>query len=60
MKSGERAVITYLPGVGTRLELNGKDVGVIPGKDFAEALFAVWLGAKPADAGLKAGMLGQP
>jgi hypothetical protein len=60
MKSGERAVITYLPGTGTTLELNGKEVGVIPGGDFASALFAVWLGDKPADAGLKVGMLGRP
>ncbi len=59
MASGERAVITYLPGTGTRLELNGKEVGVVPGKDFADAMFAVWLGGKPADAGLKAGMLGK-
>ncbi len=60
MKSGEEAFVTYLPGTGTTLVLNGKQVGVIPGKDFADAMFAVWLGAKPADAGLKAGMLGQP
>jgi hypothetical protein len=60
MRSGERAVITYVPGTGTRLELNGKEVGVIPGADFASALFAVWLGDKPADSGLKAGMLGRP
>ena len=60
MKSGEEAFITYLPGTGTTLGLYGKQVGVIPGKDFADAMFAVWLGAKPADAGLKAGMLGQP
>lgn len=59
MASGERAVITYLPGTGTRLELNGKDAGVIPGKDFADAMFAVWLGAKPADTGLKEGILGK-
>jgi hypothetical protein len=58
MKSGEEAFITYLPGTGTTLVLNGKAVGTIPGSDFAEALFAVWLGDKPADAGLKAGMLG--
>jgi hypothetical protein len=59
MASGQRAVITYVPGTGTRLEINGKEAGVIPGKDFAEAMFAVWLGAKPADSGLKAGMLGK-
>jgi len=57
MTSGQRAVITYVPGIGTSLEINGKEAGVIPGRDFAEAMFAVWLGAKPADAGLKAGML---
>ncbi len=58
MKSGGRAVITYMPGTGTTLVLNGKEAGVIPGKDFADAMFAVWLGAKPADSGLRAGMLG--
>jgi hypothetical protein len=60
MKSGERAMITYLPSTGTTLEINGKEASVIPGDDFARALFAVWLGDKPADAGLKAGMLGRP
>jgi len=59
MASGERAVITYLPGTGTRLELNGTEAGVIPGKDFADAMFAVWLGTKPADTGLKEGILGE-
>jgi hypothetical protein len=57
MVSSQRAVITYVPGTGTRLEINGKEAGVIAGKDFADAMFAVWLGAKPADSGLKAGML---
>ena len=59
MASSEQAVITYIPGTGTRLELKGKEAGVIPGKDFADAMFAVWLGAKPVDAGLKEGMLGR-
>jgi hypothetical protein len=59
MKSGERAVITYAPGEGTTLEINGKKLGTIPGQDFARALFAVWLGDKPADGGLKEGMLGK-
>jgi hypothetical protein len=58
MKSGEESVITYLPGTGTTVEIKGAKAGVIPGSDFARALFAVWLGGKPADEGLKAGMLG--
>lgn len=59
MKSGERAVITYVPEEGTTLEIRGQKLGTIPGKDFAQALFAVWLGNKPADGGLKTGLLGQ-
>jgi hypothetical protein len=31
---------------------------VIPGKDFADALFSVWLGQHSADDGLKRGLLG--
>jgi hypothetical protein len=57
MKSGEEAVLTYVPGTGTRLEIDGKELGTIPGKDFADALFLVWLGDKPADGGLKEGLL---
>jgi hypothetical protein len=30
----------------------------VEGKDFADALFSVWLGKDPADDDLKAGMLG--
>jgi len=59
MKSGETATLTYLPGVGTKVEIKGKEVGVIPGKDFADATFAIWLGAKPPNPELKAGLLGQ-
>jgi hypothetical protein len=33
--------------------------GVIEGADFMQALWAVWLGEKPADSGLKKGMLGR-
>ncbi len=59
MKSGETAVLTYLPGTGTKVEIKGKEVGVIPGKDFADATFAIWLGPKPPNPELKKGLLGQ-
>lgn len=59
MKSGERALMTYVPGVGTRVEINGAQVGVVPGKDFADALLAVWVGPKPPTEDLKRGVLGQ-
>lgn len=59
MKSGEKAVMTYIPGTGTEVEINGKVVGVIPGKDFSDALFAVWVGDKPPTPDFKDGVLGK-
>jgi hypothetical protein len=32
--------------------------GVIEGKDFADALFSVWLGANPVQVDLKTALLG--
>ena len=58
MKAGELAVLTYIPGTGTKVEIRGKEVGVIEGKDFADALFSIWLGPKPPNEELKKGLLG--
>jgi Chalcone isomerase-like len=59
MKDDDEAVMTYVPGTGTTLEIAGKELGVIPGKDFADALFAVWLGNEPPTEALKDGVLGK-
>ena len=56
---GEQVVLTYLPGQGTEVTIQGKVRGVIEGADFMRALWSVWLGEKPADGGLKKGMLGK-
>lgn len=56
---GEQIVLTYLPGQGTEVAVQGKARGVIEGADFMRALWSVWLGEKPADNGLKKGMLGK-
>ena len=50
---GDRYALTYLPGRGTELSFNGEPRGTIPGADFAEAYFAIWLGAQPIDASLR-------
>lgn len=43
----------------TQIYVNKARVGeAIPGKDFHDALLAIWLGPKPIDAGLKADLLG--
>jgi hypothetical protein len=57
VKPGDRYALTYIPGVGTELALNGKPKGIIEGADFAAAYFAIWLGAKPLDVSLKAQLL---
>ncbi len=56
-KKGSTIVITYLPGTGTMFS-TGTGRSIIPGKDFADALFSVWLGQHSADDGLRKGLLG--
>lgn len=58
LEEGDRLTITYRPGEGTVLESKGGERLVVEGKDFADALFSVWLGAHPVDADLKSAMLG--
>ena len=56
--AGDQIVLTYAPGPGTEVSVKGRVRGVIEGADFMQALWSVWLGEKPVDAGLKKGMLG--
>lgn len=58
LESGETLVITYVPGQGTTLWSTSGSRTTVPGKDFADAMFAVWLGTSPVDSKLKAGLLG--
>ncbi len=51
--------ISWLPGKGVEVVINGSSQGVISGLDFKKALFAIWLGADPVDDDLKEGMLGK-
>jgi hypothetical protein len=55
---GDQIVLTYVPGKGTMVSAKGQDKGVIEGKDFADALFAVWLGENPVQDDLKKALLG--
>jgi len=58
VKKGDKLLFIYRPGIGVELQANGKTTGKIEGKDFADALFRVWLGPKPSDKALKSGLLG--
>jgi hypothetical protein len=57
-KEGDTLTFTYLPGKGTALRVGDKDLGAFAGKGFADAVFSIWLGAKPPTEDLKKGMLG--
>ncbi len=56
--AGDRYAFDYIPGQGVRTSKNGEVLGVIQGDDFKNALLEIWLGNRPADKGLKKGMLG--
>jgi hypothetical protein len=58
VQPGDRYSLTYIPGRGTELALNGETKGVIEGADFAAALFSVWLGPDPINRSFKEQILG--
>ena len=59
VQPGDRYSLTYVPGVGTELALNGVPRGVIEGADFAAAIFSLWLGDQPIDERFKRSLLGK-
>jgi len=50
---GDRYSLTYLPGEGTELALNGRAVGRVEGAELSAALFAIWLGDDPLSEDLR-------
>jgi hypothetical protein len=59
LPKGNRLVMTYVPGEGTAVEVNGKTKGTLPGKPAADAILATWIGPKPGPGeDFKKGMLG--
>lgn len=59
LQRGDVVRMDYVPGQGTQLSINGRNLGRIDGEDFFSALLRVWIGEHPADADLKRGLLGQ-
>jgi hypothetical protein len=58
MKEGQRIVLTYAPGTGTTVEVNGKNKGTLGGKAVADAILNTWVGPKPGPGSdFKAGIL---
>jgi hypothetical protein len=57
LKKGDVLSLTYVPEKGVVVGGAAKET-IIPGKDFADALFSVWLGPDPVDGDLKRKLLG--
>ena len=58
-KKGDSILFEFTPETGTRIVVNGQAKGAaMPGDEFFAAVLRVWIGDKPADGGLKKGMLG--
>ena len=59
LKNGEILNLDYIPGVGTKIVINGVERGVIEGADFYSALLKIWVGQKPVNKLLKLILLGE-
>ncbi|MBS0370169.1 MAG: chalcone isomerase family protein [Proteobacteria bacterium] len=57
VREGDSVALDF-SGDGVALSVNGEPRGKVAGGAFAKALLKVWLGDKPADAGLKKALLG--
>ena len=60
LRNGDVLLADWIPGVGTVFQLNGQKFGdPFPDLVFFNAILKIWLGDKPADAGLKRLLLGE-
>jgi hypothetical protein len=58
VKEGDVIALTWIPDKGTQVEVRGTTTGTIEGRDFADALFSVWLGPNPVQEDLKVALVG--
>lgn len=56
--AGTAIQLNYMPGIGTRVSVNGRFLGTIPGEAFNRAMLRIWLGNDPAEGNLKRALLG--
>ncbi|MBI3183071.1 MAG: chalcone isomerase family protein [Myxococcales bacterium] len=58
LKKRDELRLTYLPGTRTLLQEGSLTRAVIPGKDFADALFSIWLGPRTETPHLRSALVG--
>lgn len=57
VKEGDQVILDYTPTTGTTVTVKGVVKGVIPGKEFNDALLSIWLGKKPVTKKLRNNLL---
>jgi hypothetical protein len=57
VKKGDEISLEYIPGKGTLVSIRNQAKGVVPGKDFNDALLAIWLGKEPVSPELRKELL---
>jgi Chalcone isomerase-like len=61
LAAGDAFSVDWVPGTGTVIAINGKPSGApIAEPEFHSGLMRIWLGKSPAEATLKAALLGKP
>ena len=58
VKEGDELAFNWVPDKGVQVLVRGTERGTIEGRDFADALFSVWLGPNPVQEDLKKALLG--
>ena len=59
VKLNDVFVLHYAPNTGVTVHKNGAAQGTVQGVAFKKALFGIWLGKNPVDAGLKTKLVGR-
>ena len=57
--TGDEIIFDYIPDTGTIFTIKGEVKGTIPGEEFMQALFSIYVGDYPASEQLKQGLLGE-
>lgn len=58
LREGEESYLEWVPGEGSRIVINRIVKGIIPGKDFYDAILRIWIGDNPVGSTFKRQVLG--
>jgi len=56
VQEGQRYTLTFVPGKGLEMALDGSSLGVVTGDEFGSAYLSIWLGPDPVSKNLQTGM----